>query len=69
MRKAKAMSVDLKLPVLIVYDYATMLRIVKNLLKQIGFDNVDEPRVGGAAFQMMKMTKCCLVSLTGTWFL
>ena len=34
------MSVDLKMPVLIVDGYATMLRIVKNLLKQIGFENV-----------------------------
>jgi len=55
------MSVDLKMPVLIVDDYATMLRIVKNLLKQIGFDNVDEATDGGAAFQMMKRKKYGLV--------
>ena len=55
------MSVDLKMPVLIVDDYATMLRIVKNLLKQIGFDNVDEATDGGAAFQMMKLKKYGLV--------
>ena len=47
------MSVDLKMSVLIVDDYATMLRIVKNLLKQIGFNNVDEATDGGAAFQMI----------------
>lgn len=55
------MSVDLKMPVLIVDDYATMLRIVKNLLKQIGFDNVDEASDGGAALQMMKLKKYGLV--------
>ena len=55
------MSVDLKMPVLIVDDYATMLRIVKNLLKQIGFENVDEASDGGAALQMMKRKKYGLV--------
>ncbi len=55
------MSVDLKMPVLIVDDYATMLRIVKNLLKQIGFENVDEATDGGAALQMMKLKKYGLV--------
>jgi len=55
------MSVDLKMPVLIVDDYATMLWIVKNLLKQIGFENVDEATDGGAALQMMKLKKYGLV--------
>ena len=55
------MSVYLKMPVLIVDDYATMLRIVKNLLKQIGFENVDEASDGGAALQMMKRKKYGLV--------
>lgn len=55
------MSVDLKMPVLIVDDYATMLRIVKNLLKQIGFEHVDEATDGGAAYQMMKLKKYGLV--------
>ena len=55
------MSVDLKMPVLIVDDYATMLRIVRNLLKQIGFENVDEAADGGRAFQMMKLKKYGLV--------
>jgi chemotaxis protein CheZ len=36
------MSVDKNLPILIVDDYKTMLRIIRNLLKQIGFDNVNE---------------------------
>ena len=55
------MSVDLSMPVLIVDDYATMLRIVKNLLKQIGFNNVDEATDGGEALQMMKRKKYGLV--------
>jgi two-component system chemotaxis response regulator CheY len=55
------MSVDLKMPVLIVDDYATMLRIIRNLLKQIGFENIDEAADGGRAFQMMKLNKYGLV--------
>ncbi len=55
------MSVDLKMPVLIVDDYATMLRIIRNLLKQIGFENVDEATDGGNAFQKMKLKKYGLV--------
>lgn len=51
----------MKMPILIVDDYATMLRIVKNLLKQIGFDQVDEATDGGAALQMMKLKKYGLV--------
>ena len=31
------MAVDLTMPVLVVDDYSTMIRIIRNLLKQIGF--------------------------------
>jgi two-component system chemotaxis response regulator CheY len=55
------MSVDTTMNVLIVDDYATMLRIVRNLLKQIGFNNVDEASDGGQALQMMKLKKYGLV--------
>ena len=43
------MAVDMGMPILIVDDYKTMLRIVRNLLKQLGFDNVDEATDGAAA--------------------
>lgn len=43
------MSVDKNMNVLIVDDYKTMLRIIKNLLKQLGFNNVDEATDGEAA--------------------
>ncbi len=55
------MSVDLTMNVLIVDDYATMLRIVRNLLKQVGFSNVDEASDGGQALQMMRLKKYGLV--------
>jgi two-component system chemotaxis response regulator CheY len=48
------MAVDLRMNVLIVDDYKTMLRIVKNLLNQIGFTNVDEAEDGSAALQKVK---------------
>lgn len=38
--------------VLIVDDYKTMLRVVRNLLAQIGYTNVDEAMDGSAALQM-----------------
>lgn len=48
------MSVDLKMPVLIVDDYKTMLRIIGNLLKQLGFNNVDEASDGAQALAKMR---------------
>ena len=36
------MAVDLSMPVLVVDDYSTMIRIIRNLLKQLGFDNIDD---------------------------
>ena len=55
------MSVDKTMNVLIVDDYSTMLRIIKNLLKQVGFDNVDEASDGSSALQMMRGKKYGLV--------
>jgi two-component system chemotaxis response regulator CheY len=55
------MSVDTSMNVLIVDDYATMLRIVRALLKQIGFNNIDEASDGGQALQMMRQKKYGLV--------
>jgi len=40
--------------VLIVDDYKTMLRIIRNLLKQLGFNNVDEALDGTQALELMK---------------
>ena len=55
------MAVDLEMPVLIVDDYKTMLRIIRNLLKQIGFNNVDEATDGQAALEKMQQRKYGLV--------
>ncbi|HYB09009.1 MAG TPA: response regulator [Alphaproteobacteria bacterium] len=48
------MSVDKNMPILIVDDYKTMLRIIRNLLKQIGFDNVDEATDGSMALRKLR---------------
>jgi two-component system chemotaxis response regulator CheY len=49
------------LPVLIVDDYKTMIRIIRNLLKQLGFANVDEAGDGSAALDMMRQKDYGLV--------
>ena len=48
------MAVDKSMNVLIVDDYKTMLRIIRNLLKQLGFDNVDEATDGSEALQKLR---------------
>ena len=55
------MAVDLNMPVLIVDDYKTMLRIIRNLLKQLGFNNVDEAMDGGAALTKLRQKDFGLV--------
>ena len=48
------MSVDMQMNILIVDDYKTMLRIIRNLLKQLGFNNVDEATDGSMALQKLR---------------
>jgi len=48
------MSVDKNMNVLIVDDYKTMLRIIRNLLRQLGFDNIDEAMDGSQALQQLR---------------
>jgi len=55
------MSVDYKLPILIVDDYKTMRRIIRNLLKRLGFENCDEAPNGDAALNKMREKKYGLV--------
>ncbi|MDO8839227.1 MAG: response regulator [Parvibaculum sp.] len=48
------MAVDLRMPVLIVDDYRTMLRIVRNLLNKIGFTDIDEATDGKEALEKLR---------------
>lgn len=44
---------DPKLKFLVVDDFSTMRRIVRNLLKELGFVNVDEAEDGAVALQKL----------------
>ncbi|MCK6418464.1 MAG: response regulator [Alphaproteobacteria bacterium] len=55
------MAVDKNMNILIVDDYNTMLRIIKNLLKQLGFNNVDEATDGAMALEKIKAKSYGLV--------
>jgi two-component system chemotaxis response regulator CheY len=52
---------DPNMKVLIVDDFATMRRILKNILKQIGFKNISEADNGKAALKELKNEKFDLV--------
>lgn len=47
------MPVDPKMKFLVVDDFSTMRRIVRNLLKELGFTNVEEAEDGAIAFQKL----------------
>lgn len=55
------MAVDSNMPILIVDDYKTMLRIIRNLLKQLDLTNVDEASDGSSALRKMREKKYGLV--------
>jgi two-component system chemotaxis response regulator CheY len=42
------------MPILIVDDYKTMLKIIRNLLKQLGFTNVEEATDGSEALGKLR---------------
>ena len=48
------MSVDTSMPILIVDDYSTMIRIIRNLLRQLGFQNIDDASDGASALAKMR---------------
>ncbi|UPY34909.1 chemotaxis response regulator CheY [Sediminicoccus sp. KRV36] len=48
------MALDKNMNVLIVDDYKTMLRIIRNLLKQLEFDNVEEATDGAEALAKLR---------------
>ena len=48
------MPVDKNMPILIIDDYKTMLKIVRGLLNQLGFMNIEEASDGSMAWNMMQ---------------
>lgn len=57
------MSFPLNSKILTVDDMATMRRIIKGLLNQLGYTNVDEAENGKEAIHKLKQTKFDLVLL------
>ena len=55
------MAVDLSMPVLVVDDYNTMVRIIRNLLRQLGFEHIDDASDGSVALEKMRQRKYGLV--------
>jgi two-component system, chemotaxis family, chemotaxis protein CheY len=55
------MSIDATMPILVVDDYKTMVRIIRNLLKQLGFNNVDDAADGVEALAKLREKKYGLV--------
>ena len=55
------MAVDLSMPILVVDDYNTMIRIIRNLLKQIGFQDIDDAVDGSQALGKMREKRYGLV--------
>ena len=55
------MAVDKNMPILIVDDYKTMLRIIRNLLRQLGFNNVDDAMDGSDALSKLRSKDYSLV--------
>ncbi len=51
----------MNIPILIVDDYKTMLKIIRSLLKQLGFSNVEEAMDGSAALQKIRSKNYGLV--------
>jgi two-component system, chemotaxis family, chemotaxis protein CheY len=55
------MALDPSMPVLVVDDYSTMVRIIRNLLRQVGFSDVDDANDGAAALAKMRAKRYGLV--------
>lgn len=53
--------IDFRIKVLVADDFATMRKILRNILKQIGFDNIVEAEDGAAALQILKHDNIGLV--------
>lgn len=48
------MAADVNMKILIVDDFSTMRRIVRNILKQLGFTSIEEAEDGDVALQKLK---------------
>lgn len=70
------MSVSTTMPILIVDDYNTMIRILRNLLRRLGFTHIEEAGDADAALSKLRSKRyamviadCELPSMSGIAFL
>jgi two-component system, chemotaxis family, chemotaxis protein CheY len=56
-----AMAVDTSMPILVVDDFSTMIRIIRNLLRQIGFQHIDDASNGQSALARLQEKKYGLI--------
>ena len=54
-------TIDYRMKVLVVDDFATMRKIVRNILKQIGFEDITEAEDGNVALRVIKSEPVGLV--------
>ena len=55
------MALDMSMPILVVDDFNTMVRILRTLLTQLGFRDVDDASDGTAALRRMQDKRYGLV--------
>ena len=55
------MAIDPAMPVLIVDDFQTMVRILRSQLTQLGFTDIDDASDGGAALEKIRVKPYGLV--------
>lgn len=48
------MALDKNMNILVVDDFSTMRRIITNVLRQLGFDNISEAEDGAKALQILE---------------
>ena len=67
-----SVAANLSTPILVVEDFSTMVRILRNLLKQIGLENVDDAADGRIALAKMReksyelvITDCNMAAMSG----
>ncbi len=59
--EAEPRLLDTSIPVLVVDDSATMINILRTLLRQIGFADVDDAKDGATALEQMRRKRYGLV--------
>jgi two-component system chemotaxis response regulator CheY len=55
------MAIDPSMSILVVDDASTMVRITRNMLQQLGFEDVDGSHGGSTALEMMRAKRYGLV--------